>query len=339
MRDNREQPLWSKILSIVLTLVLIVLGVGLIYGYILFQKLTGFGGKGNTTTTTSNSDKGALTIHVPEDAKTLSEALTQADDGDTIVLAAGTYSDPITDNGLSVGMGIHKALTIQGAGRGKTILDGKQKAQHGVYIPQVDKTIVVKDMTVQNYTENGAEVFGKNVTLSGMSFLNNGRSGAAFHLVSRDTVFKNNIVAGNKFNGVSTEKSPVKIFNNTFEKNGLVGIYIVVADDDPVSSSPTVYNNIIGHHTSAGVLYESPAHVESVVVDHNNAYSNQHNYFQDLNNDKTKTKTANPVPGTGNVSVDPHYIDSIGYQLPDGSSLKTAGRSGVELGAYGGIIQ
>ena len=335
MRERRQQqqPTWSKALSLVLAVILIAMGIGLFYGYTVFQKLTNFGSGSQTTTSTTS----AITIRVPEDAKTLSEALTQADDGDTIVLAAGTYSDPIVDNGLNVGVGIHKALTIQGAGRDKTILDGKLKSQHGIYIPQIDKKIVVKDMTVQNFAGNGAEIYGANVTVSGVTFKNNQNRGVALHFSSRESVFKNNIITGSKFTGLYTEKAAVQIFNNTLVGNGDTGIHIVVADTDPAGTAPTIYNNIVGVNTSYGILYEHPAFTEKVTVDHNDVYGNKNNYFENLNNEKTKTRATTPKPGTGSLSAVPQFADTATYKLAETSTLKTAGREGAEIGAYGGL--
>lgn len=57
----------------------------------------------------------AATLNVPADYATITLAIAAASNGDTIQVAAGTYSEDVT---------ISKEVTIQGAGAGNTTIPG-----------------------------------------------------------------------------------------------------------------------------------------------------------------------------------------------------------------------
>lgn len=83
----------------------------------------------------------ASVINVPGDQPTIQAAVLAAADGDTIVIAAGTYPGGIVITG--------KSLTLQGAGAGVTILDGAST----VRVISSDSSLTLQDMTVQNGTD------------------------------------------------------------------------------------------------------------------------------------------------------------------------------------------
>jgi len=91
----------------------------------------------------------ASVIHVPGDYATIQLAVDNASDGDTIVIAAGTYPGGITITG--------KSLTLHGAGAGQTIIDG-QGTQRGILSHE---KLTLLDLTVQNGNadEAGAGVY------------------------------------------------------------------------------------------------------------------------------------------------------------------------------------
>jgi parallel beta-helix repeat protein len=55
------------------------------------------------------------TLYVPEEYPTINQALGNATDGDTIIVASGTYNERLT---------IDKAITLKGAGNGSTTING-----------------------------------------------------------------------------------------------------------------------------------------------------------------------------------------------------------------------
>ncbi len=323
--------LLKKIGGILLMVVIAAaLGAAMIVGFVWWDKNYNHSSSSQTEET---ADDGV--VEVPADVAKIQDAVNQAKAGDTIKIAAGTFTDASTTNGISSIIRVDKALTIEGAGRDKTILDGKRKVMFGIFVPEgISGKVVIKDMTIKNFENNSIDALNKTIEVSGTTLSGNGNQGAYFKDSSSSSKFYNNIVADNTFLGLQIEKSAVKIYNNTIANNGTVGISLVVTDTNPKGTSPEIYNNIVTGHSRYGLLYTNPAFPQDAVVDHNNMFANGAAYFEYLNNEQTKKKAVNPTPGTGNVAVDPNYTDDS-FKLPANSSLKKASRSGSELGAYG----
>ncbi|MBW1744682.1 MAG: hypothetical protein JRI70_10665 [Deltaproteobacteria bacterium] len=130
------------------------------------------------------------TWHVPGDYLTIQGAIDAASDGDTIVIAAGTYNEyDIT---------IDKSLTIQGAGMGITIVDAQYSGRVfdiGVY------TVEMFGITIQNGKATiggGGIVHGGPLTLMNCAIIGNegGRGGGI--LSDADLTMTNCILSGNK---------------------------------------------------------------------------------------------------------------------------------------------
>lgn len=321
---------WSITLAIVLFA--IALGLLAVVGYMVYQDAQDGGKKLDAVKKNLTGD---TAIHVPGDADTIEEAIELAPEGAVIKLDEGTYTTKSDLNGVTAGIIVDKALTIQGAGRDKTILDGGDDIMHGVYVPTTEAKIVIEDMTIENFSNNGVEILGNNVELSGLTIRENGNRGASFRFNKKTVLFHNNVVVQNRFNGIATEKSAVRIYNNTLVENGPTGISIVVADTDPSGTSPEIYNNIIIGHSDFGIFYDHPAFVGKVIVDHNNLHNNGQNYWEELNNEGLKAEAVNPVPGTGERHVDPKFANETNYTLTSDSPLLTLSRSKGEMGAYG----
>lgn len=90
------------------------------------------------------------TIRVPDDAATLAEAAAMADPGDLILLAPGVYEESVTieDDGVEV----------RGLDRNEVVLDGGDDLPNGVTLAADD--VVVRNLTVRNYTANGVYAYG-----------------------------------------------------------------------------------------------------------------------------------------------------------------------------------
>ncbi len=96
----------------------------------------------------SDGDEGAsgTTISVPEDHQTIQAAVDAAKPGDMIMIGEGTYNEAVdveTDR-----------LTIRGADRNTTILDGQFKLENGIRVLSA-KGVAVENLTARNYTTNG----------------------------------------------------------------------------------------------------------------------------------------------------------------------------------------
>jgi len=86
------------------------------------------------------------TIKVPEDEKTIQDAVDAAKPGDLILVGKGTYNEAVdvtTDD-----------LVIRGVDRNEVILDGEFELENGIHVLDADE-VAVENMTAQNYTRNG----------------------------------------------------------------------------------------------------------------------------------------------------------------------------------------
>jgi hypothetical protein len=154
---------------------------------------------------------------------TVSHAVNQANDGDTIAVA-GTHDETVT---------VRKSLTITGsAGGGPAVLDGSSAG--GTPVVTVDGTdlvippvVTLSDLTVQNddsgdgvLSEGGASVTVRDATIS-----NNGDLGVRVATGSSATV-ENSAITSNLNTGVWVESGGSLIVeNSTISHNGKSGLY------------------------------------------------------------------------------------------------------------------
>jgi hypothetical protein len=86
-------------------------------------------------------------IHVPDDVPTLEQAIAQAQPGETIVLAAGTYP------GGNVVPPAKHDITIRGADRNRVVLDGANRRGHGIVVHADGVSIL--NLSVHDFRLNG----------------------------------------------------------------------------------------------------------------------------------------------------------------------------------------
>ena len=96
-------------------------------------------GNGGTDSITVNVMIGAVTIYVPDDYSTIQAAADAANPGDTVFVRAGTYYEHVV---------VNKSLTLQGADKVTTIIDGSGSG-YGIHLPSVDN-VTIADLTVRN---------------------------------------------------------------------------------------------------------------------------------------------------------------------------------------------
>ena len=100
----------------------------------------------STTAKDGGSSSSVADIQVPQDYKTIQEAVDAAKSGDLILVDKGVYNEAVD---VSV-----PDITIRGVDRNETILDGKFKLENGIRVLDTDG-VVVENMTARNYVSNG----------------------------------------------------------------------------------------------------------------------------------------------------------------------------------------
>jgi hypothetical protein len=83
---------------------------------------------------------------VPQDHKTIQEAVDAAKAGDLVLIDEGTYNEAVDVTTPDI--------TIRGVDRNKVILDGEFKLENGIRILDTDG-VVVENMTARNFLSNG----------------------------------------------------------------------------------------------------------------------------------------------------------------------------------------
>ena len=209
---------------------------------------------------------GQNTIHVPSDQATIQGAINVANNGDTVLVAPGTYYENINFNG--------KAITVTSSGgAAQTIIDGGGVAPVVTFDTNETSTSTLNGFTLQHgistanslYRGAGVYVYFASPTIEKNIIQNNiGSVGAGIGVyygspLIRENTIKNNSMAGSGGHGAISVDGPGStqiignvIRNNTADIGNCGGISL------DGSSSTTIQNNIITGNLVTGL---SPASV------------------------------------------------------------------------------
>ncbi|MGW2492751.1 right-handed parallel beta-helix repeat-containing protein [Streptomyces sp. NPDC001606] len=147
-----------------------------------------------------------VTIRVPADASTISDAMSLARPGDLVLVAPGVYHESVKVSTPRV--------TLRGESRDKVVIDGRLQQPNGVVVAAPGAA--VENLTVENNTQNGVLVTGSAKAAAGVP----GRSG-----------------------GYDTGDEPVTFLKSflvsyvTATRNGLYGIYAFSAQNGVIEHS------------------------------------------------------------------------------------------------------
>ncbi len=103
-------------------------------------------GAKDSGTSGGSEQEATAAIRVPQDFRTIQEAVDGAKSGDLILIDEGTYKEAVDVTTPD--------LTLRGVDRNKVILDGGFELENGVRILDTDG-VVVENMTARNYLSNG----------------------------------------------------------------------------------------------------------------------------------------------------------------------------------------
>ncbi|MFB7272685.1 right-handed parallel beta-helix repeat-containing protein [Streptomyces sp. NPDC056244] len=159
------------------------------------------------------SDKGRrpegarVTIRVPGDAPTISDAVSLARPGDLVLVAPGVYHESVKIDTARI--------TLRGESRHRVVIDGQLRQPNGVVVAAPG--VAVENLTVRNNTQNGVLVTGSAAAVAGLP-----GSG-----------------------GYDTGDEPVSLLKSflvsyvTATRNGLYGIYAFSAQNGVIEHSYT----------------------------------------------------------------------------------------------------
>jgi Periplasmic copper-binding protein (NosD) len=99
-----------------------------------------------------------VTIRVPGDAPTISDAVSLARPGDLVLVAPGTYHESVKVSTPRV--------TLRGESRDKVVVDGRLQQPDGIIVAAPG--VAVENLTVKNNTQNGVLVTGSAKAAAGL---------------------------------------------------------------------------------------------------------------------------------------------------------------------------
>ncbi|MFE2036217.1 right-handed parallel beta-helix repeat-containing protein [Streptomyces scopuliridis] len=166
------------------------------------------GGGGDDGSGKGRRPEGAqVTIRVPGDAPTISDAVSLARPGDLVLVAPGVYHESVKIDTARI--------TLRGESRDKVVIDGQLRRPNGVVVTAPG--VAVENLTVQKNTQNGVLVTGSAAAVAGLP-----GSG-----------------------GYDTGDEPVSLLKSflvshvTATRNGLYGIYAFSAQNGVIEHSYT----------------------------------------------------------------------------------------------------
>jgi len=211
------------------------------------------GNKAAATFTVTLGSPSQTHITVPDDYPTIQEAINHADNGDTIVVKAGTYYEHIA---------VNNSVSLIGENKETTIIDGNAT---GTVVSITANRVIVSGFTIQNCGNYPGRILqansnGNNITHN--VILNNGDGKGISLGSSVGNIVSDNEVS-NTFYGIILSGSSYNIISNNHVSHTTYGIYIYDFSDNNL-----IFANNISNCSNMG-MFLGPASASSQVISGN----------------------------------------------------------------------
>lgn len=261
-------------------------------------------------------------LRVPQDFSTIQAAINAAQAGNTIIVSAGTYNESIT---------ITKSLTLRGAGRRTTIVNGGDPGRPVIRIESAQEIIEVRieNLTVTGAVEvpgsicaetglkricpQGIQLWGKVKGVITNNEIVHNIAGGIEVLNGANATITDNTISGDGKEGIGIQlfkNATAIIRNNILHRSEGIGILVYVE-----SKAEIVNNTITSTSTSARlgdgieVLDASEAQIKQNTITENGRYGifiGGGHHFQDPNR-KFRSSSAviedNTISGNGSDGI------------------------------------
>jgi hypothetical protein len=276
-----------------------------------------------------NSTLAKTTIHVPADQPTIQAAINVASNGDTVLVAPGTYVENINFAG--------KAITVKSSNGAKvTIIDGAQKDSVVTFNHSETNKSVLKGFSIQNGLAKGGEGGGIAVESSSPTIANNTIThNAACNGIGIAVDFGSPIIQKNKiiFNVLQTCSGGIggggisiggaasaQILGNTISDNSIPN-----ADGGRISlfaaGTPLIQGNLIRRNKCGGsgggivMFNQSDANVINNVITNNTAFSGGGIYWLTPSGTRGPFLVNNTLVANNSVSTEGSEIFADGFDI------------------------
>ncbi|MBN2001009.1 right-handed parallel beta-helix repeat-containing protein [candidate division KSB1 bacterium] len=126
--------------------------------------------------------------------------------------------------------------------------------------------------------------------------------GNGVYAVGRNVTIRQCIIRRNSTGIYLPTGSKAHIYNNTILGNRYDGIFI------QRNGTPNIYNNIISSHGRAGIFRMETTVAKSPVIKYND-------YFKNITNYGSDGEVWTPLPGTGELYQNPHFVSQVEYDF------------------------
>jgi len=289
--------------------------------------------------TGSNASNNCQNSTIP--CQAIAYAISQAVDGDTILLTAGTYTENLTISGITLTLrgGYTISDTQWLTGTGKTIINGNRADRvfliHGSNSVLENLTITDGQSPSDQYWGGGVWVTDGDVTIRSSTITGNYGGGIEANcdwgparLTLEDSVLVNNYAGayggGMNASCTSANLTNVLIISNTSEAGGAMSALF--------GSDVTIQNSTMsGNQANEAILGEAVGGPwPAITILNSIVWGNTGNSLDCSTahcDDVTYSDVEGERPGTGNTDADPMFVDAANgdYHLSPGSPCIDAG--------------